>query len=106
MRLWKVNKVKQATSRVGFTQFSGGITIRDATVQVRSPGVQTTPLFQQEELADSLPETSGRLDNMANLGQFLERDMSINEAQLRMSLGDQFNLAVESVMEDMMEHKE
>lgn len=67
MRLWKVNKEKQDTPRVDFAQFNKGITIKDVTVQVRSRGVQTSPLFHQEELCDSQAKASGRLDNMDDL---------------------------------------
>lgn len=58
VRLWKANKEKQSTLKIGFAQFSGGISIRDMSVLVASPGVQNTPLFQHEELKDNQLEAS------------------------------------------------
>lgn len=43
---------------------------------------------------------------MADLGKFLDKDMAIDEAHLRRSLEDQFDMAVESAIENMMDQEE
>lgn len=43
---------------------------------------------------------------MADLGKFLDKDMVADEALLRRSLGDQFDMAVETLVDNMMEKEE
>lgn len=61
---------------MGFAKLSGGVVPHEPL---------NTPNFQQEELLDTRPYTQGRINDMADLGNFFDKDMTFNEAHLRKS---------------------
>lgn len=55
IRVWQANRDKKSRAEMGFAQFNGAITIVEVLVPMSTVGIPSTPLFQNEELEDSLP---------------------------------------------------